>query len=148
MEAEHLKKTEVNYCTMDKELLAVFYSVKKCEVYEEKLTPKWTGPFEIIKCSHPMYQVKLTTEVKISEKWLPQDRLRKVSKNFEPNVDDNHEKFKETGIENRNMNNEFDYESDDDDTYNQDEPYRSKLSQNPARKTYYDGYLLNYVASV
>ena len=28
-----LTKTEVNYCTMDKKLLAVFYSVKKWEVY-------------------------------------------------------------------------------------------------------------------
>ena len=28
-----LTKAEVNYCTTDKELLAVFYSVKKCEVY-------------------------------------------------------------------------------------------------------------------
>ena len=114
----------------------------------EKLTPKWTGPFEVIRCSHPMYQIKLTTEGKISEKWLPRDRLRKVSKNFELNIENNNEKFKETGPENRNMNNEFDYESDDDDTYNQDEPYRSKLRQNPARNTYYDGYVLNYIVSV
>ena len=28
-----LTKTEENYCTMDKKLLAVFYSVKKWEVY-------------------------------------------------------------------------------------------------------------------
>ena len=28
-----LTKTEVNYCNTDKELLAVFHSVKKCEVY-------------------------------------------------------------------------------------------------------------------
>ena len=26
----------------------------------EKLTPKWTGPLEVIRCSHPMYQIKLT----------------------------------------------------------------------------------------
>ena len=95
-----------------------------------------------------MNRVKFTTEGKISEKWLPRDRLRKVSKNFEPNVDSYHEKFKETSTENTNMNNEFYYESDDDDSYNNDEPYRSKLRQKSARNTYYDGYVLNYIASV
>ena len=35
---------------------------------EKLLTPKWTGPFEVIRCSHPMCQIKLTTEGKISEK--------------------------------------------------------------------------------
>ena len=32
-EGRTLTKTEVNYCTTDKELLAVLYSVKKCEIY-------------------------------------------------------------------------------------------------------------------
>ena len=81
-----------------------------------------------------MYQVKFTTEGKISEKRLPRDRLRKVSKNFEPNVDNDHEKFKETSTENTNMNDEFYYESDDDDSYNNDEPLSFKVKTKIGKK--------------
>ena len=45
------------------------------------------------------------------------------------------------------MNNEFDYESDDNDSCIIIK-MNHILRQKPARNTYYDGYVLNYIASV
>ena len=71
-----------------------------------------------------------------------------VKKIFAKNRSDIRYFLTDFSTENTNMNDEIDYESDDDDSYNKDEPYRSKLRQKPARNTYYDGYVLNYIVSV
>ena len=43
-----------------------------------KLKSKWIGPFEIVRNEHPCYE----TNVENNMKWLPRDRLRKVTQNF------------------------------------------------------------------
>ena len=45
---------------------------------QDKLGLPWKGPYQVVNCAHPCYEVSTPT----GNKWLPRDRLRQVPKDF------------------------------------------------------------------
>ena len=45
---------------------------------QDKLGLHWKGPYQVVNCAHPCYEVSTPS----GNKWLPRDRLRQVPKDF------------------------------------------------------------------
>ena len=72
---------------------------------KDKLGLRWKGPYSIVRCSHPCYQIQALKGLQ----WLPRDRLRKVPPDF-ATVEDEEE---QNGSDNAQESSDDDENSDD-----------------------------------
>ena len=75
---------------------------------KDKLGLRWKGPFTIVKCSHPCYQIHTPRGLQ----WLPRDRIRKVPPDFAVYQGEE---------DSDSDNSDSDNEEDDDDTDDSDD---------------------------
>ena len=59
---------------------------------QDKLGLRWKGPYQVVNCAHPCYEVSTPT----GNKWLPRDRLRQVAKGFDDIEEEEEEVTHET----------------------------------------------------
>ena len=70
----YVDKTMSNTALQRDDSVFIFYPRSK----QDKLGLHWKGPYQVVGCAHPCYEVSTPTR----NKWLPRDRLCQVPKDF------------------------------------------------------------------
>ena len=102
-----------------------------------KLALKWMGPFKIISCQHPAYEVAITNHDKVNNKWFVRNHLKRSHKSqhsLEESInahDMNDKSDKVVHINEESIN--APYENDDNDYSSSSDEEEDKL---PQRKQY------------
>ena len=72
--ATYVDKKMINTALQREDSVLIFDPRSK----QDKLGLRWKGPYQVVNCAHPCYEVSIPT----GNKWLPRDRLRQVPKDF------------------------------------------------------------------